>query len=378
MSLSLDLSLSFGAFRLAVKTDLPLSGITAIFGHSGSGKSTLLRVIAGLETGATGRVALGADHWQGNGAFTPPHRRGVGYVFQDTRLFNHLSVAGNLAYADKRAQSLPGPAWEEVVSALDLAPLLTRRPHSLSGGEASRVAMGRALLTRPRLLLMDEPLSALDEARKAEILPYLERLRDRMGIPILYVSHSTAEVARLADHLVILEAGAIRFQGPVATLLADPAAARSFGLREAGALLNARIARHEEDGLTCLETSAGPLLLPHVAAPLGTRLRVRILAQDVLLSVIRPQGLSALNILPATVQSLRMGEGPGAFVQLRAGDELLLARITRRSAAALALEPGSPCFAILKSVSVAPFNIGANIEANIGAAISDPSPPKRK
>jgi molybdate transport system ATP-binding protein len=358
MSLSLDLQLGFGAFRLAVQTDLPLAGITAIFGHSGSGKSTLLRIIAGLETGATGRVAMGPEVWQGPNHLTPPHLRGIGYVFQDTRLFNHLSVAGNLAYADSRAKSLPGPGWEEVVRALDLAPLLNRRPQTLSGGEASRVAMGRALLTRPRLLLMDEPLSALDEARKAEILPYLERLRDQMGIPILYVSHSTAEVARLADHLVILEAGAIRLQGPVAALLADPAAARSFGLREAGAVIKARIAAQEPDGLTRLETSAGPLLLPHVAASLGTELRVRILAQDVLLSREAPQGLSALNILPATVQSLRIGEGPGAFVQLRAGNDLLLARITRRSVAALSLEPGSPCYAILKSVSVAPFNIG--------------------
>lgn len=357
--LSLDFTLSYPGFSLSIQQALPTSGVTGLFGRSGSGKSTLLRVIAGLEPGAKGRVTWKETAWQNGTHFTPPHKRGLGYVFQDTRLFPHLTVAQNLAYADKRAQGLPGPGMSEIIAALDLAPLLTRYPSGLSGGEQSRAAIGRAMLTRPEMLLMDEPLAALDETRKTEILPYLERLRDQIGTPILYVSHNMAEVARLATHLLLINAGRITHHGPIEAMLSDPNLAPALGLREAGAVIEATLTRQEDDGLSQLTTSAGPLLLPRIEAPLGSRLRIRILAQDVILSRSAPQGLSALNILPATVTDLRSGAGPGALVQLRIGQDHVLARITRRSATALALSPGSECFAILKSVSVAQSNIGA-------------------
>jgi molybdate transport system ATP-binding protein len=356
--LTLDVAHSYPGFQLRVQQTLPSSGITALFGRSGSGKSTLLRVIAGLDAGAKGRVTWQNEVWQDANHFTPPHKRGLGFVFQDTRLFPHLTVAQNLAYADTRAKGLPGPSMDAIIAALDLGPLMSRRPATLSGGEASRAAIGRALLTRPRMLLMDEPLAALDEARKAEILPYLERLRDQIGTPMLYVSHNMAEVARLATHLMLIDAGRITHHGPIEALLSDPGIAHTLGVREAGSILCATLTAQDDDGLSQLTTSAGPLWLPQVTAPIGSRIRVRLLAQDVILSRSAPTGLSALNILPATVTDLRTGDGPGALVQLRAGDDLILARITRRSATALGLAVGTQCFAILKSVSVARGNIG--------------------
>lgn len=356
--LHVDLTLGFPDFTLGVTQDFALSGVTAIFGRSGSGKSTLLRVIAGLETRATGRVVMAGEVWQDAQGRMAPERRGVGYVFQDTRLFPHLDVRGNLDFAHKRARGLGGPGLDEVAAALDLGPLLARRPAVLSGGEKQRVAIGRALLTAPKILLMDEPLAALDEARKAEILPYLERLRDAGGVPILYVSHSMAEVARLARHIVVLQDGRVLRAGRAEDVLSDPEAVPLFGVREAGAVIAARVAGQEADGLTRLDTSAGSLLLPRVNAAIGTVLRIRIAAHDVILSRSRPEGLSALNILPATVTALHLGEGPGAMVQMRAGQDLLLARITRRSATALALKPGAEVFAILKSVAVAQSDVG--------------------
>lgn len=356
--LKVNVSLAFADFKLEVVQDFSLSGITAIFGRSGSGKSTLLRVVAGLEKRAKGNVALDGEAWQNGSVLVPPERRGVGYVFQDTRLFPHLSVSGNLKFAAKRAPKAGGPQFEEVVEALDLSPLLSRSSGALSGGEKQRVAIGRALLSKPRLLLMDEPLAALDEARKAEILPCLERLRDQGTIPVLYVSHAMAEVARLATNIVVMEAGRVLRAGEASTMLADTEAASLFGLREAGAVMNARVSAHEADGLTLLATSAGPLLLPRVNAAVGARLRVRIHAHEVILSREKPVGLSALNILPAIVTELRLGDGPGALVQLQVGDDLVLARITRRSVQALQLGVGKTCFAILKSVAVARDDVG--------------------
>ena len=360
--LQVAVTLGFADFRLDVAQDFALTGVTAIFGRSGSGKSTLLRVIAGLERRASGQVTMAGTLWQDGARHLAPEQRGVGYVFQDTRLFPHLSVRGNLDYALRRARGMRGPGLDEVVAALDLAPLLARHPTALSGGEKQRVAIGRALLTAPRILLMDEPLAALDDDRKAEILPYLERLRDRNLVPILYVSHALAEVTRLAQAVVVLDAGRVQRAGPVQEVFADPASAHLFGLREAGALLTARVAAQEADGLTRLECSAGALLLPRIDAPLGTTLRIRIHAQDVILSRSLPVGLSALNILPATVTALRLGDGPGALVQMRAGDDLLLARITRRSVEALSLAPGVAVFAVLKSVAVARGDVGTLAE----------------
>jgi molybdate transport system ATP-binding protein len=359
MGLSVDVRLSNGSFDLQVAQDFPLSGVTGLFGPSGSGKSTLLRVIAGLETHAVGRVALGSDVWQDGDRGVPPHRRGVGYVFQDTRLFPHLSVRGNLDYAVGRAGGLGGPGMQEVIEALELRALLSRRPAQISGGEKQRVAIGRALLTAPKILLMDEPLAALDEARKAEILPYLERLCDQSRVPIIYVSHSVAEVARLAQHMVVLRDGRVLRAGRASEVLSDPDAVPMVGSREAGAVIEARIVAHHADGLTELAVTAGRLYLPRIEAAIGDYLRLRIPAQDVILARERPEGLSALNILPVTVTEVKIGEGPGAVVQLRAGQDLLLARITQRSVAALGLAPGVAAHAVLKSVALAKSDIGA-------------------
>jgi len=368
-SLALDIRLARGGFLLEVSETIPLDGVTALFGPSGSGKSTLLDVIAGHERRAVGRVAFGAQIWQEAGRFVPPHRRGVGMVFQDARLFGHLDVRGNLGFAARRARRAGlAPDEARVVGALDLGPLLDRRPGDLSGGERQRVALGRALLSVPRLLLLDEPLAALDEARKAEILPYLERLSDTAGVPVIHVSHSVAEVARLASRVAVLSAGRVSRIGAAAEVLSDPGAVPMIGLREAGAVLVARVVAHHADGLSELAARGGRLLLPRVAAAVGARLRVRILAQDVILARGRPEGLSALNVLAATVTDLRPGQGPGVMVQLDAGGDRLLARITRRSASALGLGPGTACFAVLKAVSVAPADIGQDAApADIGS-----------
>jgi molybdate transport system ATP-binding protein len=358
MTLLVDIRVSYGDFTLEVAQEFALSGVTGLFGPSGSGKSTLLRVIAGLESRARGRVVMGSEVWQDESSRVPAERRGVGYVFQDTRLFPHLSVEGNLSYAWRRAKGLNGPGLEEIIAALDLAPLLSRRPSALSGGEKQRVAVGRALLTAPKILLMDEPLAALDDARKAEILPYLERLRDQSRVPILYVSHSVGEVARLAQNMVVLRQGRVLKAGAAVDILSDPDAVPMVGPREAGAVVEARIIAHHEDGLTELAVSAGTLWLPRIEAAAGDVLRLRIPAQEVILARARPEGLSALNILPVTVTEVRMGEGPGAIVQLQAGSDRLLARLTRRSVDALGLEPGVQIHAVIKSVALAKSDIG--------------------
>lgn len=359
MTLDVRLRHRLPGFVLDVAFQAP-GGVTALFGRSGSGKTTVINAVAGLLSPDEGRVALDEAMLldTGTGVDLPRHRRGVGVVFQDARLFPHLTVRQNLLYGRWFARGASTATLDRVVELLGIGPLLARRPGALSGGEKQRVAIGRAILSNPRLLALDEPLAALDEARKAEILPYLERLRDDLSLPILYVSHSMAEVARLANTVVLVEAGRVTAVGPTAEVLSDPATAHGLGLREAGAILRARVAAQEEDGLTRLTAAAGPLWLPRVAAPAGATLRVRILAQDVMLATARPEGISALNILPATVRDIRMGDGPGALVRLDAGGEMLLARVTRRSAEALSLSPGRAVFAVLKAVSVAQENVG--------------------
>lgn len=362
--LAVSLRHRFGDFSLAADFVAP-AGVTALFGRSGSGKTTIVKAVAGLFRPDTARIVADDVVLCDTAArrFVPPHRRRIGYVFQESRLFPHLSVAQNLDYgrwfAARHGVHPDQISRAQVIDLLGIGPLLARRPGALSGGEVSRVALGRAILSAPRLLAMDEPLAALDAARKAEILLYLERLRDELRLPILYVSHSVDEVARLATTLVLIEAGRVRATGPVADVLADPALAPVLGLRAAGAVLLARVAAQDADGLTRLDSAAGPVWLPRVDAPLGALLRLRILAQDVMIALDRPRGLSALNVLPAIIRDIRIGDGPGALVQLDVGGCMILARITRRSATTLALRPGLPVCAVLKAVSVAQGNVSA-------------------
>ena len=357
MSLHVTLRHAFPGFSLDCAFDAP-PGVTALFGRSGSGKTSLINAVAGLLHPNHALVTLNGQTLTdtANRIALPPHRRRIGYVFQEARLFPHLSVSQNLAYGARFNRSNADPA--PIIDLLGLQRLLSRRPHALSGGEKQRVAIARALLAAPNLLLMDEPLAALDEARKAEILPYLERLRDHARIPILYVSHALAEVARLATTLILIENGRIARAGPAADILADPAAVPLLGVREAGAILTARLTAHHADGLSTLATAAGTLHVPRINAAIGSQIRLRILAQDVMISLTRPEAISALNILPATVTSLYTGAGPGTAVALASGTDVLLARITTRSAEVLRLAPGTPCFAVLKSVALAQSDLG--------------------
>ncbi|WP_323785701.1 molybdenum ABC transporter ATP-binding protein [Thalassovita sp.] len=361
MSLSISIQHRFEGFTLDTSFEAP-AGVTALFGSSGSGKTTLVNAVAGLLRTDQARVQIGERVLcdSAKGLFLPPHKRRIGYVFQEGRLFPHLTVRHNLRYG-RWFSGRRGDRTEEarVVDMLGIGDLLDRRPGALSGGEKQRVAIGRALLSQPLLLLMDEPLAALDEARKAEILPYLERLQDETDIPILYVSHSVAEVARLATTVVLLDKGKLLKTGPTAQVMSDPALAPAFGLREAGSVLAATVTAHHADGLTELMAAGGQVFLPRIGVAPGNTVRLRIHANDVMLSLDRPERISALNVLPCKVTAIRSGGGPGAMVQLKAGQDQILARITKRSATLLDLHPGSEVFAIVKSVSVAQADIGA-------------------
>lgn len=323
------------------------AGITALFGPSGCGKTTTVNAVAGLMRPDQGRIVLNGRVLFDAATDLPPQARRIGYVFQDARLFPHLSVARNLRYAARWRRGADAD-FDRVTALLGLQPLLDRRPNTLSGGERQRVAIGRALLSDPDLLVMDEPLAALDDARKAEILPWLERLRDEVSLPMLYVSHSVPEVLRLANSVVLMQQGRVCHAGPLAEVLADPALAPLLGTREAGALISATVIAREPDGLSRVMTAAGPIWLA-LDRPAGTRLRLRILAHEVILSRDVPQGLSALNVLPARVTQVSDG-----MVQLALGDERMLAQITPRSVQMLDLKPGTSCHAIVKSVSVLP------------------------
>lgn len=349
MTLRVDIAHAYPGLALEVAFDAP-PGVTALFGPSGAGKTTVAHAVAGLLRPDRGLVRLGDTVLTDTARrlHVPPHRRRIGCVFQDARLFPHRTVRGNLAYGQRRADAA---AFDRIVALLDLAPLLPRGIAGLSGGEAARVAIGRALLSDPRLLVMDEPLASLDASRRMEILPCLERLRDEAGTPILYVSHAVDEVARLATTLVMIDRGRVRRAGPAEALFADPALMPLFGPR-GGALIAGTVAGHHPDGLTEVRAAGGTLWLPALAAAPGAAIRLRIPAQDVILARTRPEGLSALNVLAATVTGV-LADDAGVTVALAAGGPTILARITARSAAALALTPGTACFAILKSVALA-------------------------
>lgn len=366
MSVEVALRQRLGAFTLDVAFSAP-PGVTALFGRSGAGKTSVIQAIAGLSRPEAGRIVVdGVVLFDAERRVdVPRHRRRVGYVFQEGRLFPHLSVRGNLRFGQWFApRGARAAEFDRVVEMLGIGDLLDRRPGGLSGGEKQRVAIGRALLAGPRILLMDEPLAALDEARKAEILPYLERLRETAKVPILYVSHSVAEVARLATTIVALSEGRVARAGPAAEVLAAAEMAPILGGGEVGVILSARVVAHAPDGLSALAVGGGVLVVPGVVAAVGARLRLRIRARDVMIALDRPERISALNALPVVVVALEAGEGGTVELRLRFGPDELRARITARSAGALGLAPGSACYAVLKSVAVDSRDVGVFEEAD--------------
>jgi molybdate transport system ATP-binding protein len=354
-TLALDITLNRGGFELAVRRELKLDGITALFGPSGSGKTTLLRVIAGLEPDARGTVTFDGAPWQRDGLHVPAHRRGIGYVFQDGRLFSHLSVEGNLRFALRRAAkrrgTTPSIDFATVVGALDLGPLLERRPTSLSGGEQQRVAIGRALLTSPRLLLMDEPLSSLDIGRKREIVPHIERLPATFGVPVLYVTHNVDEVARLAAHILLMSAGTIAAEGPVAAVLERLDVASLMGGRDTGAVLRVRV-DSQRAGIAALRLREHVLSVPMSDPRPGTELQIRIHARDVALATERPRGLSIRNVLPARIVRIDADDTINVEVLLEVDGQHLRSRITRDALEELGLAADQRVFALIKSVAL--------------------------
>ena len=358
-----------GGFALDVAFEAPGRGVTALFGPSGAGKSQLLAAIAGAIRPDAGRVALGDRVLfdSASGIDTPLQRRAVGWVFQDGRLFPHLSVEANLRYGQRRARGRDaGVRFDELVAALGVAPLLGRQPAGLSGGERQRVAIGRALLSQPALLLMDEPLAALDLPRRAEILPYLERLKALTPLPILYVTHALSEVVRLADHLVLLEAGRVAAQGPLAEVLAREDLPMLAHRPDAAAVLQAVVAGHDgERGLTRLAVGEAGILVPALALAPGAHVRAAVLARDVLLASEPPRGLSARNVLEGVVEALAAPRSDGVIlvrVRLRGGP-VLLSAVTRDAVQALALRPGGRVFAVVKSVAIEGLSPGGLIQA---------------
>lgn len=348
--------LGYPGFALDVDLRLPGRGVTALFGHSGSGKTTCLRCFAGLERAPAGRLEVNGELWQDSeaGVFVPTHRRALGYVFQEASLFPHLTVRRNLEYGMRRVVAAARRvAWDQALALLGIGHLLDRLPARLSGGERQRVGMARALLTSPRLLLMDEPLAALDHQRKREILPYLERLHDELDIPVLYVSHAPDEVAQLADHLVLLEQGRVVAQGPLAATLARLDLPTALG-EDAGVVIEAAIAEHDEAyHLTRLAFPGGSVFVARRPEAVGHRLRFRVHARDVSLAVSRVDGTSITNLLPATVAEVADADTPAhVLVRLDAGGTPLVARITRRSLDQLQVAPGRRMWAQIKSVAL--------------------------
>jgi molybdate transport system ATP-binding protein len=365
-----------GAFALNAGFEAPMHGVTALFGPSGCGKTTVLRCVAGLQLLPDGHLSVGGEIWQDGALFRPPHERSVGYVFQEASLFPHLSVRRNLLYGHRRAMRRGAEEvtrFDEVVALLGMQSLLERSPLRLSGGERQRVAVGRALLAQPRLLLMDEPLAGLDRLSKDEILPYLEALHTALSIPILYVSHDLAEVERLADHLVLIEAGRVVAYGPLEELQADPELPVAR-LPEAAVALNATVTRYDgEYGLTTLAIDGGTVIAPGEYGAPGTPQRVRIAASDVSLARQNPGASTILNVLPARVAAAEPQDAAQMNVVVRLGQAgegaRLLARVTRKSWEALGARPGDLVHVQVKSVAL----VAASKSAPDGGASSLPA-----
>ncbi len=342
-------------FTLEADSSIPGKGVTALFGHSGAGKSTLLRCLAGLEEAPEAFLRVNGECWHDSkrGLFLPPHKRAVGYVFQEGVLFPHLRVRANLEYGLRRSpvgRQMDG--FLHIVEVLGLEALLQRFPHQLSGGEKQRVAIGRALLNQPRILLMDEPMASLDRKRKSEILPYLEHLHAEAKIPVIYVTHDLDEMVRIADHLLLMEQGRLLAQGSLGEVLArlDLPIARDA---DAGAILDTRILSHDEEfHLTQLSFNGGELTVGWIDQPVGHSLRIRIHAKDVSLALEPPGLTSILNVLPAEVTEMAVHGRGRMIVRLDVAGTPLLARITRKSQARLELKPGMRVYAQVKSVAL--------------------------
>jgi molybdate transport system ATP-binding protein len=368
MILDVDIRHRQGAFDLEARFHSE-GRLTALFGPSGSGKTTLVNAIGGLIRPAHGRIAVNGRVLVDTqkGIVIPKHRRRIGYVFQEGRLFPHLNVRQNLLFGRwftptrERVASFDG-----VVELLGIRHLLMRQPSTLSGGEKQRVAIGRALLADPQLLLMDEPLASLDEARKAEVYPYIERLRDQGRVPIVLVSHSVPEIARLATDVVVLSDGKAVASGAASEILRHTSLFRQAGPAEAGALIETHVLRHEEAfGLTVLQAKSGMLTVPRLDQPLGTSLRVRLRARDIILSLQDPEGLSALNVLPGVISAIREPDGSSTDVVLDCAGDSVVARVTRKSVERLRLVPGLPVHAIIKSIAFDREALGAADAVNM-------------
>ena len=370
MTLAFDIKHRLGEFLLDARFETG-SGLIALFGRSGSGKTSIVNVIAGLIRPDQGRVSIDGVALVDTerGIFVPRHKRRIGYVFQEGRLFPHLTVRQNLLYGRWFApQGERRDDLDRVIDLLGIDSVLERRPGRLSGGEKQRVAIGRALLANPRVLLMDEPLASLDEARKAEILPYIERLRDQSRVPIVYVSHSIAEVIRLASTIVLVSEGKVAAVGSTSEIMHRIDLFPLTGRAEAGAIIEATVESHDERfGLTELRSRAGVWKMPRLDAPTGTRLRLRVRARDVLLAKSAPADLSALNILEGVVADIGATDGPTIDIRLDCNGEALIARLTRYSVERLGLGPGTPVYALVKSVALDRRSLSGPIQAASGA-----------
>jgi molybdate transport system ATP-binding protein len=362
MSLKVAVEKRLGSFMLDVEFDAPTPGIVALFGPSGCGKSTTINIIAGLLVPERGEISLGDDVLLDTRrkVAIAAERRGIGYVFQDARLFPHLNVASNLGYAQRRARRAPYVSLERVLAMLDLEPLMSRRVHQLSGGERQRVAIGRALISQPRLLLLDEPLAALDRDRREEVLPYLETLRDQLSIPMIYVSHRFDEVLRLATHIVLMQSGTVAAEGGITQMSLDPKLRALIGPDAVGAVIDGTVIGEDAaGGLTRVQVGNGEIKVEAARLVAGTRMRVQLLARDVIVSTRVPQYLSVRNSLQGVVTAIdddgtsNAGEVGSDLVSIDIGaGASILARVTRAATRELELAVGARAWALVKAVSL--------------------------
>ena len=346
------LNIQLEGFKLDAKFTIPDKGITVVFGPSGSGKTTLLRAIAGLEKSDTGFLKVGDSIWQSDHNFVPTHKRQIGYVFQDAALFDHLNVEGNLDYVIKRKTGLTEDFIDSIYTLLDIKPLINRSTVQLSGGEKQRIAIARALLTNPKILLLDEPLSALDLKRKNEILPYLDSLHSQLEIPILYVTHSQDETSRLADHIMLIEDGKIIGNGPINEMLTRFDLPLSHS-GDAISIFDASVMSRDTDfNLMHLEFKGGQFIVPDNKLPIESLVRIRVAARDVSITKKKQTDTSILNIFPAVVEEMVPEGDAQVMVRLTLNGVTLLACLTRKSASSLKLDQGLSVFIQVKSVAI--------------------------